>query len=567
MIELQQQVSRWLEALERFTAPAPLSGALHLEEAVLPLQNLRRRLGEGPAAPVRVAFFGPTGVGKSKLFNSILGEVLSPAGYRRPFTREAVYYVHRDRAALSMGLVGKVQVHDRAEWREQIFIDTPDFDGVEEPNRRTAERIYLEADLFIFITDIHKYADAATWSYLDRLRRERKRCLFVVNKVEASEPAEDFRRRLSEAFAGRPLPGPVLPIGEHPQGDGALIGEEDPGFRELMGALKQLPGRPGAEAQAVLVESFRLDLERFLDAWRRLCQTLQDFLQGLRRLRELIDDRFAKRRDQLDVLLETQLDPALKEEVYQEMLRRLERIDFLRYPRKLMSLPVQGARKLLGRYFPVLARRSGRAAPGRDEGFEDRGYPAVESLVLDFTGEVLQAFKDDPKTVGALDPALLQALRLEHAELGELYRAKSRAYREWVEAEARRTAANLTGEHKLKFILSQLIYNSVVIGVQLKTAGALSLTEILTDGVLSPLVAKAVGMAISSEQVSAFEAAARKTRAGLLAEVLEEARSRVEIFLRSLAPDLEWLDRLAREVGDLERRKEACIEQFGASRK
>ena len=39
-----------------------------------------------------------------------------------------------------------------------------------------------------------------------------------------------------------------------------------------------------------------------------------------------------------------------------------------------------------------------------------------------------------------------------------------------------------------KFILSQIIYNTVVIGVQVKTAGTLTLTEMFTDGILMTAV-------------------------------------------------------------------------------
>ena len=142
--------------------PDPLVDEVSLVDVVEPARNLERRLHEGRTAPVRIAFFGPTGVGKSKVFNSILRGVLSPSGYRRPFTRQAVYFVHQDLHSnpATVGLEGMVQSHDREEWRDRILVDTPDFDGVEDINRQIAERIYLEADVLVFVTDTQKYADA-----------------------------------------------------------------------------------------------------------------------------------------------------------------------------------------------------------------------------------------------------------------------------------------------------------------------------------------------------------------------------------------------------------------------
>src|SRR5262249_27688414 len=130
------------------------------------LSNLARRLLEGPDAPLRVAFFGPTGVGKSKLFNSLLGKELSPSGFRRPFTLRPVYFLPESHKALLPGIDGDVKLGSDPSWRDLILIDTPDFDSVETQNRKEAERIFREADAFLFITDVQKYADHATWEYL-----------------------------------------------------------------------------------------------------------------------------------------------------------------------------------------------------------------------------------------------------------------------------------------------------------------------------------------------------------------------------------------------------------------
>ncbi len=50
--------------------------------------------------------------------------------------------------------------------------------------------------------------------------------------------------------------------------------------------------------------------------------------------------------------------------------------------------------------------------------------------------------------------------------------------------------------------------------------------EVVTDAVVSPLVAKAIGMAVSSERVVQFEKDAREKHHALLSVVLEEVRRR-----------------------------------------
>jgi hypothetical protein len=149
------------------------------------------------------------------------------------------------------------------------------------------------------------------------------------------------------------------------------------------------------------------------------------------------------------------------------------------------------------------------------------------------------AVRRDPRLAADISREEMEALRLGHQELVALHVARDREYREWLRREAEATASQLTGEHKLKFILSQVIYNTVVIGAQIHTAGHFTLVELATDGVLSPLVAKAVGLAVSSERVGQFERQAKAERARLLRGILAEAGARLQ---RAIEPRLAWRD-------------------------
>ena len=91
---------KWERFLRRFQPPHVLQCQDRLRDMSLRSENLRRRLRDGPSAPLRLAFFGPTGTGKSKLFNSLIGKSLSASSDHRPFTRHSVYYVHDDWQAI-----------------------------------------------------------------------------------------------------------------------------------------------------------------------------------------------------------------------------------------------------------------------------------------------------------------------------------------------------------------------------------------------------------------------------------------------------------------------------------
>ena len=160
---------KWQKFFDGVDLPPAVKEEHAIGELRQRLGNIRRRLRDGPDAPLRVAFFGPTGAGKSKLFGSLIRDNFSGSGFKRPFTRRSFYYVHNDWKPLVAALEGETSIHKEEAWQDIILIDTPDFDSVETANRDEAERVFLESDGFLFVTDALKYADASTWEYLEKI--------------------------------------------------------------------------------------------------------------------------------------------------------------------------------------------------------------------------------------------------------------------------------------------------------------------------------------------------------------------------------------------------------------
>ncbi len=556
----------WREHLAGLVVPASLPGAERRADALEALRNVERRIEEGPAAPVRVAFFGPTGAGKSKLFNSLIGEQVSPAGYLRPCTRRPIYYLHEKHSGMGRRIDGEVKLHGREAWAGLVLIDTPDFDSVEEANRSTAERIYLEADSFIFVTDVHKYADASAWSYLKRLAEEGKRCGFVLNKVEdSSAPAADLQLRLAEVFSPALSGGgphqPVTAVADRPQRDEDLLPADDPGLAEVRRTLEDFLGAAEPVRARIRVESLRIDLRRFLRAWDDLSGPLRAFRGGLDRISAAVEDCAVRSRADLGQDLEERVDPALKEAVYREVLRRIDRIDILRYPRKLLALPWTGARELLRRYWPGFGQAVPAPAQPADPA-DAANFAAIERRIQEFTEAVVQVLRAEPACPGILDDEKRRELRLGHDEIRERFESVEAEFKGWVESQAHGAAAALTTDHKLKFFLSQLIFNTVVIGVQVKTAGMFTLAEAATAGVLSPLVAKAVGMAVSSDTVRTFEGVARREHTRRVGTILDAAQGRFLDHLRSLRQATGPLDDVAPGVEALRAAGETLLARW-----
>ena len=134
------------------------------------------------SAPV-VAIIGRPNVGKSTLFNRILGE-------RRAVTHDRPG-ITRDRNAV------------RAEWagRAFVLVDTGGFlpassEGRDADVRRQAEAAIGLADAVLFLVDAHTGVTDLDQAIATQLRRTERKALLVVNKVDVAGDAivHDFHR-------------------------------------------------------------------------------------------------------------------------------------------------------------------------------------------------------------------------------------------------------------------------------------------------------------------------------------------------------------------------------------
>lgn len=171
------------------------------------------RLEPGPAARARevvgkvgertdlvggftvVALAGATGSGKSSLFNSLVGDEVATVGVRRPTTSTPTAAVWGDASAgelldwLSVGARHQVPQSDVGALEGLVLVDLPDFDSREEANRQEAQRVLELVDVFVWVTDPQKYADAVLHDeYVAVLREYGAVTLIVLNQVDRLPP-------------------------------------------------------------------------------------------------------------------------------------------------------------------------------------------------------------------------------------------------------------------------------------------------------------------------------------------------------------------------------------------
>ncbi|MEZ5079937.1 MAG: GTPase [Thermoleophilia bacterium] len=113
-----------------------------------------------------VALAGVTGGGKSSIFNAFAGGDVAETGVRRPITSQTQAAVWGSELAgdlldwLDVPRRHRVDAAPDDPLSGLVLLDLPDFDSRVTTNRAEADRILERADLFVWVTDPQKYADA-----------------------------------------------------------------------------------------------------------------------------------------------------------------------------------------------------------------------------------------------------------------------------------------------------------------------------------------------------------------------------------------------------------------------
>lgn len=183
-------IGRLEQRLEALAEAVAIAGDRLDADAVAEARGVVRRAGErlghGLEATV-VALAGPTGAGKSTLFNVLAGRTLVTEGVRRPTTSTATAAVWGSAGA---GLLDWLEVPMRHSLDGDgpdglVLLDLPDFDSVEAAHRLEVDRLVRLVDLLIWVVDPQKYADATLHDrYLRRLAGHGGAMLLVLNQAD-----------------------------------------------------------------------------------------------------------------------------------------------------------------------------------------------------------------------------------------------------------------------------------------------------------------------------------------------------------------------------------------------
>jgi GTP-binding protein EngB required for normal cell division len=199
---------------ERLTAAATaLAAAVDVARGELPSPERERakvvvdKVGERTAlvgGHTVVALAGATGSGKSSLFNALVGADVAVVGVRRPTTAEPVAAIWGEEpAGHLLDWLGVSARHRVEETGGQVgsldglvLLDLPDVDSLEVANREEAARVLDLVDLFVWVTDPQKYADARLHDdHVRALATHESVTIVVLNQVDRLSAPDIVRCR------------------------------------------------------------------------------------------------------------------------------------------------------------------------------------------------------------------------------------------------------------------------------------------------------------------------------------------------------------------------------------
>jgi len=173
-------------------------------QALDPAREVLRRAADrfGMSAEHTVVILGgATGVGKSSLFNALVGIGLSPVAVRRPTTITAIACVwEADRLAEAKPLLDRLGVEERQQLTRDsaldrsavrdalagmVLVDLPDHDSAVREHQAEVDQAVGLSDVLVWVTDPQKYADAS-WHdrYLKALSHHADIMLIVLNQID-----------------------------------------------------------------------------------------------------------------------------------------------------------------------------------------------------------------------------------------------------------------------------------------------------------------------------------------------------------------------------------------------
>jgi energy-coupling factor transporter ATP-binding protein EcfA2 len=470
------------------------------------LKALEWKTGLAPDFPAIACLMGGTGTGKSTLFNSLAGSMISRVGIRRPCTTNPVLFVHRrwmdetvrcpflEAGPAETGVEGEATVniaeHEEPRLSGLILVDTPDVDSVELANRIVAENFFIISDILILVTSQEKYGDLTGLEIRERAMQWKKRSLSIMNKVVSDVAFEDFRRGLGEGNGADHDPVRIE------RSDSAV--EFIPGLADLPEFSELYAIAGGAtEGRRIRIE----EMERLRRETLRRVESLGRAAQGEMERVNALNNKVRRILERVTRDMETKLDGVISEDVQTRVQGRLgqllKKYDIFFVPRAWVRKAVTSALGALGDIFSFTLGKMAGEDPekaARNEDFEEtRSKVQLEPLewaVASLNREIADLLASDTALEDLRTVARNDIPRWGPNEIRARFDDAFPGVENLLESEFDGFRRGLSRTDELKLYGSYTLWALVLITAEIVLGGGFTLLDALLGSVVVPFIPK-----------------------------------------------------------------------------
>jgi hypothetical protein len=458
-----------------------------------------------PSFPLICCLMGGTGTGKSTIFNSLAGKVISEVSKRRPSTMKPKILAHESaidallscpflntdaQSESSTGQGGAaIEVYRDLDVRELVLVDTPDFDSAELGHHLIADNFFLISDLIILVTSQEKYADLAGHQVSERALEWGKTVLFVMNKVASDAAYEDFR----ETLHGRGVNGEPVRIERIEPSPSLIPGLADrDGFKPLFAVADAQQNRDLVRRQELdaLRQHTERGLQDLIDAFDKEEQRLAHVDH---RISAIVGEVLRAMDERVDTVVSLETETHIRERL-QELLRKY---DILFVPRMLVRNTIKRA------FSTALGWLSGQPADSSDLDEEKALRAAdlkevrsaaklepLEAAIAKLNLQVAELLCSDALTDDLCKIAQTEVPRWDHQKIRDLYDEAFPGVEQFLEREFQHLRDGLSGKDELRLYGTYTLWALLLITVETTVLAGPVLLEALLGTVIMPFIPK-----------------------------------------------------------------------------
>jgi energy-coupling factor transporter ATP-binding protein EcfA2 len=518
-----------------------------------------------PSFPPIVCLMGGTGTGKSTLFNSLAGHIISDVGKTRPFTvrprilapEEAVESLRScpflqtsqdtdETERETPDLV--VSLQDTA-FEGLILVDTPDFDSVELNHHITADSFFILSDVIVFVTSQEKYGDMIGYRMIRRAMAWGKALLFVMNKVSSEGAYDDFRNTLRE-------------IGCHVE---PIRVERIDGAPRMIPGLQQRPefAYDLFHHRSITDPTRVRELKQLRAGTASALKDLERSVQGEHVRIGSVNDRIVSIHTRVCAEMEERLDTVVSGQVEEQIRHRLQQLlrkyDILFVPRMIIRSTLKKALFTVGQWIGVGFdgseaddyEKSVRSEDLRETRAAARLEP-LETAIAKLNREVAGLLSSDSGLDDLRRIALYDVPRFDSEDIRRSYEDAFPGVEHLLEGEFEHLRSGLSASDEVKLYGSYTLWALLLVTVEVTVLGGSALLDAVLSAVIVPLIPKWILNLKVVEMLKDIAHRVEREHRRTLTNILQEQADRYIREFSSLLPDGSAILQLNENIRDLD---------------